>query len=40
MYSELKEVFQRSRSTLAQDAIGVAALMVMLLVALHLPGVL
>ncbi len=40
MYSELKEVFQRSRPTLAQDVVGAAALMVMLLVALHVPGVL
>ena len=36
--TEIRNAFTRSRATLAQDAAGVAALVVMLLVALHLPG--
>lgn len=36
--TEIKTVLQRSRATLAQDAIGAASLIVMLLVGLHLPA--
>lgn len=38
MISELKAVLTRSRATLVQDAAGAASLVVMMLVALHLPG--
>lgn len=34
---ELKQLVQRSEATLVQDAIGVAALAVMLVIGLHLP---
>lgn len=39
MMSQIKTVFHRAQDTLLQDAIGAGALVVMLLVALHLPGV-
>ncbi|MEX0338610.1 MAG: hypothetical protein AB3N11_06180 [Arenibacterium sp.] len=38
MFSEIKSALYRSHQTLVQDAIGLVALVVMLLVALHLPG--
>ncbi|WP_255625604.1 hypothetical protein [Sedimentitalea arenosa] len=38
MICQLKSAFQRSRPTLLQDAAGAGALVIMLLVALHLPG--
>ncbi|MEX0279972.1 MAG: hypothetical protein AB3N13_02145 [Arenibacterium sp.] len=38
MFSELKSALFRSHQTLLPDAIGLVALVVMLLVALHLPG--
>lgn len=38
MLSELKDAFRRSQPTLMQDALGAAALAVMLLVVLHLPA--
>lgn len=40
MLTELKEVFHRSAPTLLQDAAGLAALVVMLVVGLSLPSVL
>ncbi|MEO9778168.1 MAG: hypothetical protein ABJO75_25480 [Sedimentitalea sp.] len=38
MMSQIKTVFRRTQDTLLQDAIGAGALVVMLMVALHLPG--
>lgn len=38
MMTQIRTSFQRTQATLVQDAIGVAALAVMLVVALHLPG--
>ncbi len=38
MMHQIVTSFHRAHSTLLQDAIGVAALAVMLVVALHLPG--
>lgn len=38
MFAEIKSVLLRSRDTLIEDAAGAVALMVMLLVGLHLPG--
>ena len=38
MLTELKIILRRSQSTLLQDAMGAAALMVMMVVALHVPG--
>lgn len=38
MLNQIRTAFHRSRNTLAQDAAGAASLVVMLLVALHLPG--
>jgi len=38
MFSDLKSVLLRSRETLIEDAAGALALMVMLVVGLHLPG--
>ncbi len=38
--TELKTICRRSRATLFQDALGAAALGVMLIVALHLPSLL
>ncbi|CUH88440.1 hypothetical protein PH5382_02376 [Phaeobacter sp. CECT 5382] len=40
MISQLKTTLHNTQSTLLQDAIGAASLMVMLVVALHLPGLL
>jgi hypothetical protein len=37
-YQTLKTIAARSQDTLVQDAAGVAALVVMLFVGLHLPG--
>jgi len=37
-YQTLKAIALRSQATLAQDAAGAAALIVMLVVGLHLPG--
>ncbi len=37
MLKEIKSVMTRSRDTIAQDALGAAALAVMLVVGLHLP---
>jgi hypothetical protein len=38
MFSEIKSALYRSHQTLVQDALGLLALIVMLLVALYLPG--
>ncbi len=38
MITQLKTSFYRAQSTLLQDAMGVVALMVILVVGLHLPG--
>jgi len=38
MIAQIKTTLQSSQSTLLQDAIGAASLVVMLIVALHLPG--
>lgn len=38
MFSDLKTALFRSHQTLVQDTIGLVALVVMLIVALHLPG--
>ncbi len=38
MIRQIKTVFRRTQQTLLQDAIGAGALVVMLMVALHLPG--
>lgn len=38
MMIQLKTAFYRSQNTLLQDAAGVAALVVILVVALHLPA--
>lgn len=40
MIAQLKTTLQNAQSTLLQDAIGVGALAVMLVAALHLPGLL
>ncbi|WP_299889948.1 hypothetical protein [uncultured Ruegeria sp.] len=37
MLSQIKSVFSRSQSTILQDAAGVMSLVVILVVALHLP---
>ncbi len=37
MLTQIKTVFSRSQSTILQDAAGVASLVVILMVALHLP---
>jgi hypothetical protein len=37
-YTHIKEIAARSRDTLFEDAAGVCALTVILVVALHLPG--
>lgn len=39
MLAQIKSALSRSQATLLQDAVGAASLMVMLLVALHLPGI-
>lgn len=38
MLSQIKTTLTTNRDTLLTDAVGVAALMVMLIVGLHLPG--
>ncbi|SDC15787.1 hypothetical protein SAMN04488239_101314 [Ruegeria marina] len=38
MMTQIKIVLSRSQDTLLQDAIGAASLLVILLVALHMPG--
>ncbi|WP_275041719.1 hypothetical protein [Leisingera sp. ANG-M1] len=38
MIAQIKSTIQNAHSTLLQDAIGAASLMVMLVAALHLPG--
>lgn len=38
MIEQIRNTFQHSPTTLLQDAVGAAALIVMLVVALHLPG--
>ena len=38
MLSQIKTAISRSQSTLLQDAAGAVSLVVMLMVALHLPG--
>ncbi len=38
MLDQIVTAFQRSRATLLQDAAGVASLVVLLMVVLHLPG--
>lgn len=38
MIMQLKTTLQNAQSTLLQDALGAASLMIMLVVALHLPG--
>ncbi|SLN37566.1 hypothetical protein TRL7639_01850 [Falsiruegeria litorea R37] len=38
MLSQIKTALTRSQDTLLQDAAGAASLVVMLVVALHLPG--
>lgn len=38
MMTQIKTSFHRSQATLLQDSIGVVALAIMLMVALHLPG--
>ncbi|MDR9428169.1 MAG: hypothetical protein RI538_06165 [Salibaculum sp.] len=40
MVKEIRQAIARSRETLVADAFGAAALMVLLLVALHLPALL
>jgi len=37
MFFQIKTALNRSQNTLVQDAVGVAALAVMLVVSLHLP---
>ena len=37
MLTQIKTAFSRSQATFAQDVVGVASLVVMLMVALHLP---
>ncbi len=38
LYKTIKSIASRSQATLLQDAAGAAALVVMLMVGLHLPG--
>ena len=38
MLTEIKSALSRSQATLLQDALGAASLVVMLIAALHLPG--
>ena len=40
MLNDIKSAFARTAPTLLQDAVGAAALIVMMAVALHLPGLL
>ncbi|SFF78060.1 hypothetical protein [Roseobacter denitrificans] len=37
MFTQLKKIALQSQGTLVQDALGLSALVVMLIVALHLP---
>lgn len=37
MFTDISETFRRARPTLLQDALGAAALVVMLVAGLHLP---
>lgn len=37
MLTQIKTAFSRAQSTILQDAVGVVSLVVMLMVALHLP---
>jgi len=39
MLTQIKTALDRSRDTLLQDTVGVTALVIMLLVGLHLPGI-
>ncbi len=38
MMTQIKTVIRNSRTTLVQDAFGAGALVVMMLIALHVPG--
>ncbi|WP_268745975.1 hypothetical protein [Ruegeria halocynthiae] len=38
MLTQIKTILNRSHSTILQDAVGAGSLVVMLMVALHLPG--
>lgn len=38
MIEQIRNTIQQSPTTLLQDAVGAAALIVMLIVALHMPG--
>ena len=38
MFSEIRHVVERSSANLVKDAMGAAALMAMMLIALHLPS--
>lgn len=38
MMTQIKSAIRNSQGTLIQDAIGVGALVVMMIVALHIPG--
>ncbi len=38
MLTQIKTALTRSRNTILQDALGAASLVVMLMVALHMPG--
>lgn len=40
MIAQIKTTIENAHSTLVQDAVGAAALMVMLVAGLHLPGLL
>lgn len=40
MFQQIKATVNRSSATLMQDALGASALVVMLMVGLHLPGML
>ncbi len=39
MMTQVRTVIRNSRTTLIQDAVGAGALVVMMLVALHVPGI-
>ncbi|WP_299350437.1 hypothetical protein [uncultured Shimia sp.] len=39
MMTQIKTVIRNSRATLIQDSVGVLVLVVMMLVALHVPGI-
>lgn len=39
MITQIKTVFRNSRATLIEDAFGVLALIVMMFIALHVPGI-